>query len=60
MELVLVVSWLVSPLSVKLKYVTIILVFNETGWTLCTHHIYWMCMHTKWHEQYYCYWLLFW
>jgi len=40
MELVLVVSWLVSPLSVKLKYVTIILVFNETGWTLCTHHIY--------------------
>ena len=59
MELVLVVGWLVSPLSVKLKYVTVIPVFNEIGWTLYTHHIYWMCMHSKWHEQCYCYWLLF-
>ena len=40
MELVLVAGWLVSPLSVKLKYVPIIPVFNETGWTLCTNHIY--------------------
>jgi hypothetical protein len=59
MELVLVVGWLVSPLSVKLKYVSIIPVFNEIGWTLYTHHIYWKCMHSKWYEQYYCYWLLF-
>ena len=27
-------GWLVSPLSVKLKYVTIIPVFNEIEWTL--------------------------
>jgi len=39
MELVLVVSWLVSPLSVKLKYVTIIPVFNEIGWTLYPSHL---------------------